>query len=69
MPLAISLPSESVSCDPATYSRRERCTTRPTAGGCAPPPAFGGPGLPLAALPDTNGITAPHAALPSPGPS
>ena len=31
LPLAISLPSESISCDSATYSRRERCTTRPTA--------------------------------------
>ena len=27
---------------------------------CAPLPAFGGPGLPLAALPDTDGILAPH---------
>jgi hypothetical protein len=26
----------------------------------APPPAFGSPGLPLAALPDTDGILAPH---------
>ena len=27
---------------------------------CATLPAFGGPGLPLAALPDTDGILAPH---------
>ena len=30
---------------------------------CAPLPAFGGPGLPLAALPDTDGILAPHRRL------